>query len=347
MKRLLVFVFAVVLLGSCEKRGCTDPIALNYDVNATKDNGSCMKPHLTISNVEIAWELSGCDISTHAHVSANHNDFVVEKGFCWSSSPNPTIEDDTVVSSYPGSNYHNTCRISGLLHSTCYYFRAYATDAYGITSYGEEFSLVRPPCVGDTLKGGIVAFDNITGDWGQTGTYPTIEYYIAAPNDLTPNTWNGGAAWGCFGDIITCGNNYAEFREIGRGITNTNYIVGSCNWNGVHCTTPGIAADICVNYTNEGYSDWFLPSMMELYEMFRFKNIIGGFNSGMYWSSTQRENYTVTPPFYGQTAWAIDFDHDPQYSQIQDVEVAGLKTLLLGVRPLRRDTWDYLSFNCQ
>ena len=43
MKRLLVFVFAVALFGSCEKHthGCIDPLATNYNAEATCDDGSC------------------------------------------------------------------------------------------------------------------------------------------------------------------------------------------------------------------------------------------------------------------------------------------------------------------
>ena len=52
MKKLLVFVFAVVLLGSCGKKGCTDPMANNYDEDATKDDGSCDN---TVNNNSIAW----------------------------------------------------------------------------------------------------------------------------------------------------------------------------------------------------------------------------------------------------------------------------------------------------
>ena len=47
MKKLLVFVFAVTLLGSCGKKGCTDPLADNYDADATIDNGSCEYPDTT------------------------------------------------------------------------------------------------------------------------------------------------------------------------------------------------------------------------------------------------------------------------------------------------------------
>jgi hypothetical protein len=34
-------MFSVVLLGSCEKQGCTDPYSPEYDSEATKDDGSC------------------------------------------------------------------------------------------------------------------------------------------------------------------------------------------------------------------------------------------------------------------------------------------------------------------
>ena len=34
-------MFSVVLLGSCGVEGCTDPLAVNYDADATKDDGSC------------------------------------------------------------------------------------------------------------------------------------------------------------------------------------------------------------------------------------------------------------------------------------------------------------------
>ena len=42
MKRLLVFVFALALLGSCAKKGCNDPLAKNYDSSVTKDDGTCL-----------------------------------------------------------------------------------------------------------------------------------------------------------------------------------------------------------------------------------------------------------------------------------------------------------------
>ena len=43
MKKLIVFMLSIVLLGSCQKdiEGCTDPLAVNYSASANTANGSC------------------------------------------------------------------------------------------------------------------------------------------------------------------------------------------------------------------------------------------------------------------------------------------------------------------
>ena len=40
-------MFSIVLFGSCGKKGCTDPVADNYDHTATKDDASCVYPDTT------------------------------------------------------------------------------------------------------------------------------------------------------------------------------------------------------------------------------------------------------------------------------------------------------------
>jgi hypothetical protein len=41
MKKQLIFILSILILGSCGKEGCTDPLAINFDSNAKKDDNSC------------------------------------------------------------------------------------------------------------------------------------------------------------------------------------------------------------------------------------------------------------------------------------------------------------------
>ncbi|MDP1623708.1 MAG: FISUMP domain-containing protein [Bacteroidales bacterium] len=60
---------------------------------------------------------------------------VIERGVCWSTSPNPTTEDDKISDGTgPGAF---VVHIEGLDPSSTYYVRAYATNDAG-TSYGNE-----------------------------------------------------------------------------------------------------------------------------------------------------------------------------------------------------------------
>ena len=72
MKKLIVFMFSIVLMGSCAKKGCTDPYSLNYDAVATEDNGTCddvREITLSFSLDSTGWEWIGGDITI------SHNSF--------------------------------------------------------------------------------------------------------------------------------------------------------------------------------------------------------------------------------------------------------------------------------
>lgn len=115
---------------------------------------------------------------------------------------------------------------------------------------------------GDALGGGLFVF--------QDSGYA----YISAAADQATD-----APWGCEGTLILEG---ASPEAIGQGVINTATIVASC-------ATSGISARICDELTLNGYSDWFLPSLDELTEMYtKLKvNGFGNFANQRYWSSTQ------------------------------------------------------------
>jgi len=104
-------------------------------------------------------------------------------------------------------------------------------------------------------------------------------YLESAPNNIE------NSKWGC-GDVnISSANNLV----IGSGLENSMSIVKNCN-------ESGIAAKKCLDYTLNGYDDWFLPSQNEFAQIYSnlIKNGIGSFDVGpipsmgtLYWTSSQ------------------------------------------------------------
>ena len=135
MKKLIIFIFSVVLLGSCQKdiEGCTDVNAVNYNPDANIDNSTCQYvPTLSTAPVVYDEEVSA---STGGIISSDGGSEVTLRGVCWSDSSNPTILNDTTIDGSGTGNFQSF--ITGLEFNTTYYLRAYATNSNG-TGYGDE-----------------------------------------------------------------------------------------------------------------------------------------------------------------------------------------------------------------
>lgn len=68
-------------------------------------------------------------------VSSDGGAAVIERGICWSSSPNPTISGSHVASGVGEGSY--SVQMTGLTPNTTYYVKAYAINSQG-ECYGEE-----------------------------------------------------------------------------------------------------------------------------------------------------------------------------------------------------------------
>ena len=158
---------------------------------------------------------------------------------------------------------------------------------YDLTTIFDDGSCIYPLAIGNTHQGGIVFW--LDGNGGGL---------ISSTADQS-----SAAQWGCYGTPILG----ADGMMIGTGAQNTIDIEAGC-------TTSATAADICANYTDGTYSDWFLPSKDELGTM--YLNIgqgnalglgnIGSFSTNYYWSSTEY--------VYNFFAWFQDFGNGYQNS---------------------------------
>ncbi|MDL2251414.1 leucine-rich repeat domain-containing protein [Odoribacter sp. OttesenSCG-928-J03] len=68
---------------------------------------------------------------------------VVSKGVCWSTSKQPTVEDNITEDGKYAEKYSS--EISNLLPGMIYHLRAYVTTSYGNTFYGNEIEYVSQP----------------------------------------------------------------------------------------------------------------------------------------------------------------------------------------------------------
>ena len=146
--------------------------------------------------------------------------------------------------------------------------------------------------IGDFQQGGVVFY--LDGNGG--GLVCDIQDLSLVP-------------WGCEGVLISG----ADGTTIGTGNQNTIDILAGCTTS-IGQPFSGIAAVECVNSTAQGYSDWFLPSKDELYEIYVNRDAInttslanGGNSFGtsglysVYWSSSEHHQNSAFQQFFSGT----------------------------------------------
>ena len=133
--------------------------------------------------------------------------------------------------------------------------------------------------IGDSYQGGIVAYIDGTGHG----------LIVAKVDQSTGSAWTTGGST----QTTFIGTTHTE---IGTGQANTTAIVGQSGF------ISGAAHD-CDAYTNIDYgtgvyTDWYLPSMNELIQLYSNRVKIGGFAQAYYWSSSENNYDTAwTQPF--------------------------------------------------
>ena len=151
--------------------------------------------------------------------------------------------------------------------------------------------------IGEHFGGGIIFYLDKSGNHGLIVTAADFE---------EPASWS-------FKDTL----NGAKDTALGAGVVNTNRIVKTQGFP--ESEAFSYAALECLELNQNGYQDWYLPSLNELNLMYQNKTIIGGFLSFSYWSSSES----------GATkAWFKNFTNGLQIRQV--------KTAAYALRPVRR-----------
>jgi uncharacterized protein (TIGR02145 family) len=105
--------------------------ALNYSLQTTFTTVAFRKPVLNSPYISFVGHSSV--ICSGGRIISDNTSNILSKGICWSTSPEPTI-DDQIIELGGGTGAIGST-IEGLEPGTVYYFRAYATNVVGLT-YG-------------------------------------------------------------------------------------------------------------------------------------------------------------------------------------------------------------------
>ena len=136
--------------------------------------------------------------------------------------------------------------------------------------------------IGVSYGGGKVAYILQSGDPGYVVGHK--HGLIAAASDQSSGIqWYNGA------DSATG----ATATALGTGLANTDTIIAVQG-----PTATSYAAGLARAYIGGGHGDWYLPSRDELNKLYLGRAAIGGFESGLYWSSSEgAANYALFQDF--------------------------------------------------
>ena len=121
-------------------------------------------PAFATLTTNVATTVTNITAISGGNITSDGGTPVTARGICWSTSPNPTVANDSTRNGVgPGAF---TSNISGLLGSTTYYVRAYAINTTGV-AYGNQITFTTPvptpPSLTTTALSSITSVSVATG----------------------------------------------------------------------------------------------------------------------------------------------------------------------------------------
>ena len=136
-------------------------------------------PSVTTGNVS---DVTSTSATCSGNVTDDGGFAVTERGICWSTTPNPTLENAQHVAAGSGTGEFSAT-LNGLEESTTYHVQAYAVNSNG-TQYGEDVSFTLTPPL--TFTAGGVTFKMIFVEGGTFTMGATAEQGNDADSDEKP-----------------------------------------------------------------------------------------------------------------------------------------------------------------
>ncbi|MFM7089865.1 MAG: hypothetical protein ACKOZZ_03560, partial [Bacteroidota bacterium] len=165
-------------------------------------------PAFATLTTNVATSVTNIAAISGGNISSDGGTPVTARGICWSTSPNPTVANDS-TNNGTGSGVF-TANISGLLGNTTYYVRAYAINSSGI-AYGNQITFITlaptAPNVTTTNISSVTSVGGATGgtilnNGGAPVTASGVVWDTLTNPDLTKNKSINGSVSGIFLDTI-------------------------------------------------------------------------------------------------------------------------------------------------
>lgn len=196
-------------------------------------------------------------------------------GHCWSTEPNPTINNSKLSKGSPSVTGFYTSELTGLTPNTTYYLKAYASNQMG-TSYGQEVSFTTVALYTVTneqsVQGVVSGSDVIVNNGGHFTVNQT-----STLNNILVNP--GGKLTLTNGNTLNANSVHIESDENGTGtyvdenlsenprvVTGTveQYLTAGRNWYITtpvsNCDTFALSTAEYIRYYSEPQANWLKPA---------------------------------------------------------------------------------------
>lgn len=198
-------------------------------------------PNLTTDSIR---NITATSATFYGNIVENDGLEILEKGFCWSTTANPTISNNSQIVTGNALGSYNT-EITGLEINTTYYIKSYIKNSEG-TFYGNEIDFTTEdglPILITTAISNITATSassggNITDDGGFAISAYGICWNTSSNPTISDNYTTDGTGTGSFTSNIT-GLNVSTTYYVRAYATNVNGTVYGEEYNFI--TEDGIA----------------------------------------------------------------------------------------------------------